>query len=78
MSREYYGFDDDDFAIPQREPAMTPTKKRSMAALIVLASINEKGFLLKQTTADAMYEAVVYHRRWYRRFWNWLMIRVNQ
>ncbi len=57
---------------------MTPTKKRAMSALIVLASVNEKGFLLRQTTADAMYEAVVYQRRWYRRFWNWLMLHANQ
>ncbi|MEO6381998.1 MAG: hypothetical protein ABIO35_08370 [Nitrobacter sp.] len=47
-------------------------KSRSMADMIIIASGDSRNTLLGYKEADAMYEAVVYHRRWWRRVGSWI------
>ena len=46
-------------------------KEKAMADIIIIASQDDKNTLLPYTHAEAMYNAVVYHRRWWRRLSPW-------
>lgn len=48
------------------------TKEQAMADIGLIAATRCTSNLIGWQELEAMYEAVVYRRRWYRRLWNWL------